>query len=262
VVSELVEYLKTGEGLQIKSMDTAIKSGEFSDICKEVQDLLQDHFTVGKKRSTDVLGAPPSSKDTDEQAKKELESPASNVADAPAELDGLADRNSETPVLKEHDVTLAGRSSEGPAAHKLDVSAGRHSEVISKGQKTNSSEDLESPPLKNKANALKAGGLSKFFSSSKDKLPGVPKLPGSPSGSQKSLHNIFQSFDNKASKVKSGKQLFSGSFGEVWMGTYKSREVVTKKLFRDNGRFHAPVLKIFAEESAKISKMVHERFSY
>jgi hypothetical protein len=75
-----------------------------------------------------------------------------------------------------------------------------------------------------------------------------------------SLVNVFDSFDSKASaKVKIDVQLFSGSFGEVWKGTCQNREVVIKKLFRDNGRFHAPVVKLFAAEAKKISTMKHER---
>jgi hypothetical protein len=51
LVADLVDYLESDEGLQIKELDKAIKQGECTDISQEIQNMLQALFTMAKKRT-------------------------------------------------------------------------------------------------------------------------------------------------------------------------------------------------------------------
>jgi hypothetical protein len=78
---------------------------------------------------------------------------------------------------------------------------------IAKAQVAKSSEDIQTVILKEKVSSPspdKKGGISKLFSLRKD------KSTASATGSTSSLLNIFQSFDNKTSKLKMQGQLLSG----------------------------------------------------
>jgi hypothetical protein len=84
-----------------------------------------------------------------------------------------------------------------------------------------SAENISGTGSKDKLAMKKGGSLAKLFKKDKSSAS-----PSGANGSQTSLHNIFQSFDDKnSSKVKTERQLFSGSFGEAWKGRYKDRGI-------------------------------------
>jgi hypothetical protein len=277
-MSELVAFLDSEEGLQIKEMDKAIEKGECTDISQEIQDILQELFAMGRKRA----GTEP----------KESEQKLEEVA-VVEKRDALPTVTPEEPVVVERTVAVpaaekptveelvnarpanveqAVKKSDSLVADNIEVDAAKDSEpeitiadllvsnklAIDKDKTHHSHEDSLSTSAKDLTANKKGKSLKDLFTIKKDKS--MNSLAAKADGSKTSTNNIFQSFDSKTAKVKTERQLMSGSFGDAWKGTCKGRDVVVKTLFRDNGRYHAPVLRLFAEEASKISTMKHERF--
>jgi serine/threonine protein kinase len=202
IASELVEILTGTDGLQIKDMDNSIKTGQFNDIGKEVQDILQDLFSVRRERKPEELKPSPL-RDTSEAPPPKVQTESATKIDSVVVPSPIT-QSIITPIKDSSEPSLAETPVKSPDVSKDKL-----------------------VPSKEK------GAMAKMFSSKKEKA--ITSGGSGANGSQSSLKNIFNSFDNKTSKLKMDKKLQSGSFGEVWKATLKDRDVVMKKLFRDNG---------------------------
>jgi hypothetical protein len=265
-----VEYLGSEEGLLIKDMDKSIQAGEINDISKEVQDILQEQVSVARKRKTEkvtsaiapkdeshpvpteiypktanlnALIAPNPFKEEEEESKSPITRIVGQDTAAPASL---------TPLKKKDTITrIKNRSSmlfwKDKSSHISISSAFKDEEeeesASSKSPATrieHGTATLASPtPLKKKDTITRVKSRSSMLNFSLIKNTSASNLSLSsiaPSPQKVSMLDIFMSFESKsAAKVKFEEQLWSGSFGEVWKGTYIHRDVVVKKLFRDNG---------------------------
>jgi hypothetical protein len=256
----------------MNEMDSAIEKGDCLDITKEAQDLLVGLFTVAKKPRAEpsslreITPKEIASKDMDagvlieETLKQSNQSIGVNGEDTSVSNAQPASAQEAKP----EEVTEHAESQPGSAQEAKPEEGTEQVESPASVQEAKPVEVLSAVSPKNASKApFKRGSMAKLFmKKEKSASSATPSSPTSPGANGTSMVDIFQTFGNKGPKVKLQGQLFSGSFGEVWKGTFKDREVVVKKLFRDNGKFHAPVLRLFAEESSKIKTMKHERFRH